>query len=577
VSKIYHFWQELKRRNVVRRNTVYAATAFVILEVASIVQDPLNLPEWTLTLVIVLLSFGFIISVILTWIYETNPEGELEKTKPIYHVKNEGKSVTSSYWKIASYISFVVIVGLIVFNIVSNNIRTKEISILEKSIAVLPFTDISEKQDQAYFTDGMMIEILDHLFKMKDLRIIPLNSTLKYKDATESLKEMASELGVAHLIQGSVRKADNKVKISVALIDGNTEKYIWNHTYEADITEVSRIFSVQSDVASQIARAMSVQITPEVNIRMNSFPTQSRDAYDLYLKGRDTWGEKSIAYLNEALAIDSTFADAYVMLSMKTMANVGFSDQPDLWKTKKEYLYKAIALDPQNSRAYSELAVVNGLWDWDNTAGRQNLQKAISLNPADLENYEDLFFFYLRNFDCDSMRTTLETMKLLKPGDYYFHEVTIKLCAGDEEGMRTMNPPADFMRNAYNRIANELSRMLILKNYEEVLNLLDTTYLLNEEHILAFKASTLGHMGKAGEAQAEIDKLEKLATTRYISPAILAMAYMANDEENKAYVYLEKGISEHDQIVHFIQYYPPFYSKREDPRYQKLMKGRWVN
>jgi adenylate cyclase len=448
---------------------------------------------------------------------------------------------------------------------------------IDKSIAVLPFVDISESHNQAYFTDGMMVEILDHLFKMKDLRIIPLNSTLKYKDSTVPLKEIAHELGVAHLIQGSVRRAGDKVKISVALIEGSTEKYLWQHTYEDDIAEVSRVFVVQSDVATQIAHALSVQITPEVNSRMNTFPTKSKEAYDLYLKGRDAWGEQAIANLNKAIAIDSTFADAFVELGRIYWGLAAHNNEADLWRKSKDYLYKAIALDPQNSRAYSELGVVAGGWDWDNKAGLRYFQKAISLNPSETKNYNDLFFFYLRKFDCDSMRFALQKMKQLQPGDYYFYEVTIKICAGDEEGLRMMKPPADFMKTEYDHINMELSRLLILKKYNEVLEILNTTDQLDEITVLSLKATTLGLMGKAPEARSEIAKLEKMATTRYVWPAMLALAYMAIGDESHAYAYLEKGIKEHDMAVHFIQYDPPFYTKRNDMRYQALMKGRWVN
>jgi TolB-like protein len=149
---------------------------------------------------------------------------------------------------------------------------------IDKSIAVLPFTDISDTQDQAYFSEGMMVEILDHLFKIKDLRIIPRNSTLGYKDSTKPIKEIASELSVAHLIQGSVRRAGSKVKISVALVEGSTEKYLWQHTYEDNITDVSRIFIIQSDVAAQIAKALQLQITPDVKERMEAIPTKSQEA-----------------------------------------------------------------------------------------------------------------------------------------------------------------------------------------------------------------------------------------------------------------------------------------------------------
>ena len=449
----------------------------------------------------------------------------------------------------------------------------KEETVIDKSIAVLPFTDISEAKDQAFCSDGMMVEILDHLFKMKDLRIIPFNSTLKYKDSAVPIKQIASELGVAHLIQGSVRRAGNKVKISVALIDGSTEKYVWQHTYEDDITEVGKIFIVQSDVATQIAHALSVQITPDVNSRINNFPTKSKEAYDLYLKGRDKWGEEAIAYMNKAIAIDSTFADPYVELGRLY-----------LWTRKsKEYLNKAIALDPNNSRAYSNLAVVNGITDWDNKAGRKNLKKAISLNPSESKNYNDLFFYFLRKFDCDSMSITLQKMKQMEPSDiyydedFYFHNVTINICSGNLENLEANNPPAAFMKNPGGHLVSEVARMILLKRYAEVLKILETTNQLPKELILVFKAITFSYMGKAFEAKTEIAKLEKLATTQNISPAMMALAYMASGDESRAYAYLEKGIKEHDIWVHFSQYYPPFLGKRNDPKYKELMEKRWIN
>jgi len=177
---VIRFWQELKRRNVVRRNTVYAATAFVILELVSIIQEPLNLPEWTLQLVIILLSLGFIVSVVFSWIYERSPDGNLIKTKFVQEEINSEKTTSiSSAWRLATYISLALIVGLIVLNLiprrsVSGNVAEagSTASLRDKSIAVLPFINDSPDEENAYFINGTMEAILDNLSKIEDLRVV---------------------------------------------------------------------------------------------------------------------------------------------------------------------------------------------------------------------------------------------------------------------------------------------------------------------------------------------------------------------------------------------------------------------
>ena len=166
-NKLSQFWQELKRRKVVRVITVYAATTFVILELVSIIEEPLQLPDWTLELVIVLLCIGFIITVIFSWIYDITPEG-IEKTKPIKESEEEGSEKPSGFnaWKIATYISVVIIIGLIIFHTVGERKQAEYITELEKSIAVLPFEDMSPHEDQEYFCDGMAEEIINALTRV---------------------------------------------------------------------------------------------------------------------------------------------------------------------------------------------------------------------------------------------------------------------------------------------------------------------------------------------------------------------------------------------------------------------------
>jgi len=178
-NKLSQFWQELKRRNVVRVITVYAGAAFVIIELINNITEPLHLPEWTPTLVIILLAIGFPVAIIFSWIYDVHPEGGIVKTEPAIKVKVEEFPRSSKGWKIASYISFVVILGLIVLNIIP---RTDNKENLDKSIAVLPFKNDSPEQTEMYFIDGTMESILDNLCKIKDLRVVSRTSVEQYRN-----------------------------------------------------------------------------------------------------------------------------------------------------------------------------------------------------------------------------------------------------------------------------------------------------------------------------------------------------------------------------------------------------------
>jgi energy-coupling factor transporter transmembrane protein EcfT len=169
-NKLTQFWQELKRRKVVRVITIYAAAAFVIIELINNVYEPLRLPVWTPTLVIVLLCVGFIITVIVSWVYDITPEG-IEKTDPAHKAKEVDKPVSSNSWKIASFISFVVIVALILFHILSSSNSSSKITNLETSIAVLPFENMSDDSEFAHLGDAMTDEIIMQLYKINEFEV----------------------------------------------------------------------------------------------------------------------------------------------------------------------------------------------------------------------------------------------------------------------------------------------------------------------------------------------------------------------------------------------------------------------
>ena len=311
----FKFWQELKRRKVIRIIIVYGAAAYAILELVSIIAQPFGLPEWTLKFVFVLICVGLVISIILSWVYDITPEG-VKKTKPVRKDQKIEKPASSYGWKIATYTSIVVIIGLLMINIFGGKKKFEE---LEKSIAVLPFENLSSDEEQAWFSDGITDVIINQLSKISNYRIIGRTSTLKYKEEKKSIPEIGEELGVNYIIEGTVQRQENEMRISVQLVRVFNEDHIWSDLYDRELKD---IFTVQTDIAKRIADELKTALTPEEKERVEKKYTENPEAYNLYLKGRFFWGRrteeglsKSVEYYKEAIALDPDYALAYAGLA----------------------------------------------------------------------------------------------------------------------------------------------------------------------------------------------------------------------------------------------------------------------
>lgn len=325
MNKLGRFWQELKRRNVVRRNAVYAGAAFVILELVSIVEEPLNLPERTMPFVIILLVIGLLISVIVSWIYELSPEGTLEKTKAINEADNLETTSPSSTWKIASYISFAVIIALIILNIFPRTQQSEEAADLDISIAVLPFQNLSDDSTQVYFCEAMREEILNHIEKVKVFSVRSRTSTDHYRNTTKSSIEIGQELKVNYLVEGSVSLIGNEMKIWLQLINARNDEHIWSGDF---IREKKQIFELQTEIAQVLAAELKTSLSPNEIEEIEAKPTENSDAYHAYMRGRfytnqphddqEHW-RQALNSFKESVKLDSSFALGYAGLA-KTYA-----------------------------------------------------------------------------------------------------------------------------------------------------------------------------------------------------------------------------------------------------------------
>ena len=462
--------------------------------------------------------------------------------------------------------------------------------VIDKSIAVIPFTDISENHDQAYFSDGMMVEILDHLFKIEGLRIIPRNSTLVYKDSSKPLREIAKELGVANLILGSVRKARNQVKISVQLIDGTSEQYLWQQTYEREIEDV---FSVQSDVAQQIASALKARVSEDVKKRIEAIPTANLEAYDFFLKGKEEsnkyWSgtnsdhiNKAIEFYTQAVSLDPKFSDGFTGLGQcySMLGHYPKNYSLDVWKKSKEYLEKAIALDPSNGWAYAELGMVQNKYDWDRIASLHSLQKAVQLDPSNVDIHFYFILYYLYIQSCDEAAKELDIVKSINPGNFFFSEVAINMCKDQTDELTAMKVPTEF--DAFSLFA-AVERYMVIDQFEQALRLIEQekksmdTESMDIVWIVLWQGEALALSGKKNEAKNALQELEQLSKKRYVSQTFFASIYMALGEEDKAYQHLERALQERDGTsLHDLTLMAPFYKKRHDPRLKEFIERSWV-
>jgi len=323
-NDIKRFWHELKRRNVIQVIAAYAAVSFIILQLVDVVTEPLRLPVSTKALVIVLLCIGFIVAISLSWIYDITTAG-VRKTKSLSAIRHYDKTVVpaSSGWKIATYVSVVIIVALATFNIVTRKNLTGDRTGSEKSIAVLPFKLLSDEPDKQYLADGIMDAITLHLSKIKDLRVIGKTSVEQYRNPTKTTTAIGKELDVEFLLEGSFQKFGDNVKLIVQLIKTGKEGHVWANEYDRNWSD---IFAVQSEVAQAVAAELYASITQEEKKLIEKKPTSNMAALDLYLKANDFLKEyektrdlssyqTAVNLYNAALSIDTAYAKAYTGLA----------------------------------------------------------------------------------------------------------------------------------------------------------------------------------------------------------------------------------------------------------------------
>ena len=330
--------EELKRRKVFRVALVYGATAFVVVQAADLVFRALAVPPWALTITVTLALLGFPIALVLAWAFEVTPEGVRRTEGRDTTRAGEMAEPSGAAHAWVGRRTLAVAVGLVLLGVgigagwflgAEPGETSSDGGPAEASVAALPFANLSPEEDDRYFADGVHEEILTRLARVDALKVISRTSVMAYRDTDKNLREIGEELGVRYVLEGSVRRVGDRVRVSAQLIDAVSDGHVWAETYDRSVSDV---LAIQSDVASRIAGALSSEITPDERRRIENRPTESEEAYDRYLRAA------SFGWRGESAERP---------------------DQDRFWRDAVDLLEEAVELDPDFALAWAELATWN--------------------------------------------------------------------------------------------------------------------------------------------------------------------------------------------------------------------------
>ncbi len=313
-----NFFGELKRRNVYKVAVAYAVVGWLLIQIATQVFPFFEIPNWGVRLVVLLLMIGFPIALVLAWAFEVTPEG-IKLTEAAD--REAAKPSRNKAWLYIIVVAAVLSVSLFFVGRCTAPKGTRSSESLAKSIAVLPFENLSRDPDNAYFADGVQEEILTRLAKIADLKVISRTSTQRYQSKPGNLSEIAKQLGVANILEGSVQKAGDTVRVSVNLIQAASDSHLWADTYDRKLTD---ILGVESEIAKAIAEQLQAKLTGREEQALAVKPTNNPEAYDAYLRGLafeargsffDAATKTAIDSYERAVQIDPDFALAWAQLS----------------------------------------------------------------------------------------------------------------------------------------------------------------------------------------------------------------------------------------------------------------------
>jgi TolB-like protein/predicted Zn-dependent protease len=578
-----NFFSELKRRNVYKVAVAYAVVAWLLIQAASILFPTFEAPPWVMKIFVAVILLGFPAALILSWAFEITPEGiklESEVAPNDSMTRKTGRKIVAITAGLA-----VIAAGLFVFQYVRSKSSTSNSTaapmVTNKSIAVLPFDNLSRDPDNAYFAEGVQDEILTRLAKVADLKVISRTSTQHFKSTPDNLPAIAKQLGVMNILEGSVQRANDQVRVNVQLINALTDAHLWADTYDRKLTD---IFAVESEIAKTIAETLQARLSGSEKSSIAKTPTVNPEAYELYLRGKffaekRTGADlrKSIEYYDQAIAKDPGYPLAYVGLadSHLLLTAYGAISTKEAASPARAALKKALALDDSLAQAHASSGLLANL-ELDLNRAITELERAIQLNPnyATAHHWIALPLMAIGQSDraiVEGKRAIeLDPLSLICNADLawvYFN--ARRYNEAEAQARKTLEmDPRFYVAHYYLGEALQFKEKLTDATAEYQKSFESN----NDPFSLAMLGQACARQGKTDEARKVLARLREQAKSQYVSPYAFAVVLTALGDKAHAIDELEHGYDDTGFYISLIKVDPLFDDLRDQPRFEALVQ-----
>jgi len=540
------FFGELRRRNVVKVAVAYAIVGWLLIEVSSTVLPLFEAPDWIAQVFAFFIILGFPVALILSWAYEITPEGiKLERDVAA------GESITHVTGRRLDFAiigALVVALGFVVYNYVLED-GDVAAGVLPNSVAVIPFENLSPDPNNAYYAAGIHEEILNQLVKLSALNVIARTSMRQYANTEKSIPEIASELNVETVMEGSVRYDAGRIRITTQLNDGVTGAHLWSETYTRDFDD---IFAIESDIAMNVANALEAEFSLAEQESIEKIPTNSLAAYALYLRalGTSQGPESTLEDLDRAISLDPEFALAhgFKALEISFQIRIGNLDSDEWQPSARAAAERAIALDPTVGSAHAALAALYAAnWRWGEA--QQAYERVYQLNPKDVAVLQAYGVFMRDTGQYAESVRLYERVKVLDPiAGAYQLGLSYRYAGNYAAAVETFRKlseldPARSLRHMQLGFSE-----IIAGNREEGLTELQTAEQLWGDSIPTDRIAQVAIAYAALERSEDVERLvtefEDRATAEPVGNALWAIVYLAQGDYEQAFERLEAMIDD---------------------------------
>jgi TolB-like protein/Tfp pilus assembly protein PilF len=571
-SGVKSFFSDLRKKRIIEILAAFIGGGWLIIEVVErLLVSHYHFPERTIDITVVTLIAALICTLLWRWF--------------------SGREKPRKFKLELVLIPLLVLVTVLLDINLLLHLKAPEPKIFpaakwKNSIAVLPFVDMSPQKDQEYFCDGMTEELINRLSNIRELKVPARTSSFVFKGKAEDIREIGRKLNVQTVLEGSIRKIDNQLRVTAQLVNITNGFHLWSDTYNRELKD---IFSIQDEIASTIADKLKLTLLSDEKTRLGKHSTENLEAYNLYLLGRYFYYKtteedmnKAIRYFEQAIAKDPGYALAYAgqATCYSVLCTTGYLAPKESYPKAKEAVVKALELDEELGEAHASLGYLKFFLDWDFAGAERDFKRAVKLSPGNVDVYilYSIYLAFLGRFDeaIAGFKRAVE-FDPASPLTYtYLGGFGYQMAGRYDESIDQIKKGLDMDPSIFLGQLFLASVYALKGTYGEAISQADKVLsawpTLEDVQVLSFLGWVNAVSGRQEKARNFLNRMLDLRARRYVDAYLIGAVYAGLGEKDKAFEWLTKAYEEHAGQLVCIRVDPWIKNLRSDPRYEELLK-----